>query len=94
MRNKLLTSLLLIAAVIAATTACGNTSQDTSSDDVIFADYDYDASKYVTLGQYKGFVLNLDDDYEVTDEDVIADIESQLSLFPYYEKLNKILNRL
>ena len=91
MKRKLLTSIIAGTCMCAmAVTGCAKESEDISSSDTnIFAEYDYDVAEYVTLGQYKGFNIELEDDYTVSDDDVIETIETQLASFPYYEKISK-----
>ena len=81
--------LLLLVMPLALLSACGTVSDNTNSDDYVFADYDYDVNDYVKLSKYKGLTLELEDDYEITDADVKANIESQLESFPYYKKIKK-----
>lgn len=51
---------------------------------------EYDASDYVTLGDYKGMEVKLDSNYEVTDEDVKNYIETTVfNMYPAYEDSDK-----
>lgn len=50
---------------------------------------EYNASDYVTLGEYKGMEVKLTSNYEVTDEDVKSRIESLLTSYPAYEDSDK-----
>lgn len=52
-------------------------------------DIEYNASDYVTLGEYKGMEVKLTSNYEVTDEDVKSKIESLLTSYPAYEDSDK-----
>lgn len=52
-------------------------------------DIEYNASDYVTLGEYKGMEVKLTSDYEVTEEDVKSKIESLLTSYPAYEDSDK-----
>lgn len=52
-------------------------------------DMEYNASDYVTLGEYKGMEVKLTSNYEVTDEDVKSRIESLLTSYPAYEDSDK-----
>lgn len=49
----------------------------------------YDASDHVKLGKYKGMKVNLESNYEVTDEDVKQNVESLLASYPAYEDTDK-----
>lgn len=52
-------------------------------------DIEYNASDYVTLGEYKGMEVKLTSNYEVTEEDVKSKIESLLTSYPAYEDSDK-----
>lgn len=75
MKKKLV---VLLAAVCAMSMlgGCGN-------------DKEYDASDYVTLGEYKGIEVKLESTYEVAEEDVKSYIESLLAYYPAYEDSDK-----
>lgn len=80
MKKKLV---ILLAAVgtLSILGGCGSDKKSTT---------EYDASDYVTLGDYKGMEVKLDSNYEVTDEDVKNYIETTVfNRYPAYEDLDK-----
>lgn len=52
-------------------------------------DMEYNASDYVTLGEYKGMEIKLDSNYEVTEEEVKSSIEKLIASYPAYEDSDK-----
>lgn len=50
---------------------------------------EYDASDYVTLGEYKGMEVKMTSNYEVTEDDIKSNIESLLASYPAYEDSDK-----
>lgn len=80
MKKKLV---ILLAAVctLSMLGGCGSDKKSTT---------EYDASDYVTLGDYKGMEVKLDSNYEVTDEDVKNYIETTVfNMYPAYEDSDK-----
>lgn len=91
MKKKLV---MLLAAVCAASLlgGCGTDKKDnkkTSKENKETAYMNYEASEYVTLGEYKGLKVSLDSNYEVTEEDVKNSVEGLLSTYPAYEDSDK-----
>lgn len=91
--KKRIVALLLCVCMAATVTGCNSKKGESVSDTEIasgtettsFADIDYDASDYVTLGEYKGLTVTLDDDYTVADSDVADYINnSVIANYPYY----------
>lgn len=79
MKKKLVILLTAICAV-SMLGACGTKKKEAK---------EYDASDYVKLGEYKGIKVDLESNYEVTDEDVKKNVESLLTSYPSYEDLDK-----
>ena len=81
---KRVTAMLLCASMVLAMTACGNKKTEEASTtepkkeeaaagsielgEAKLADFEYNASDYVTLGEYKGMEVHLSGEYEYSDE--------------------------
>ncbi len=84
--------LLLLAFTMAFTAGCANntagggtesassTEQEAAIENPYSDQIDYDASKYVTLGDYKGLEVTVEGDYDVTDADVREEVELEISM--------------
>lgn len=89
----------MCATVAVSLAACGSKKAGESAENTeITADAQsdtdvmtqYDASDYVTLGDYSGIEVTLDEDYTVTDADIKEFLEqSVLAYYPYYIDLDK-----
>ncbi len=94
MKKKLV---ILLAAVCAVSmlggcgTGKGSDKKETekTEENKAAKDIEYNASDYVTLGEYKGMEVKLTSNYEVTEEDVKSKIESLLTSYPAYEDSDK-----
>lgn len=85
--------LVIVLAAVCAVSMLGGCGNDKKSDkktkDNKTTETEYNASDYVTLGEYKGMEVTLESNYEVTDEDVKSNIESLLPSYPAYEDSDK-----
>lgn len=91
MKKKLI-ALLLCVTMVFSISGCKKDGEDKveGTEAVVSADIEYDATDYVTLGDYMGMEITLDDDYSVTDEDVKSYIESNvISFYPSYKDTDK-----
>ncbi|MCI8992610.1 MAG: trigger factor [Eubacterium sp.] len=96
MKKKLVIA-LLIAAALGIAGGCGKDSKNISSDtvtegvssDVAAEMIEYDVEDYVTLGDYKGIEVSIENTYDVTDESVKQEVETQIAAYPVYNKLDK-----
>lgn len=96
MKKKLVT-LLVVAAMLGVAGGCGKDSDHTSSDtategassDVAVKTIEYDVEDYVKLGDYKGIEVSIENVYDVTDESVKEEVETQIAAYPVYNKLDK-----
>lgn len=92
MKKKLV---VLLAAVCAVSMlgGCGSDKKNDKKSDKkeskSTASIDYNASDYVTLGDYLGMQVALDSNYEVTDDDVKSKIETLIASYPAYEDTDK-----
>lgn len=92
MKKKLV---VLLAAVCAVSMlgGCGSDKKNDKKSDKkeskSTASIDYNASDYVTLGDYLGMQVSLDSNYEVTDDDVKSKIETLIASYPAYEDTDK-----
>lgn len=99
--KKKAVALLLCVSMMMTLNACGKTNNDTADNTEIgleadtesygsSADIEYNASDYVTLGDYKNMEVTLDYDYAVTDESVEDYINSNvIAKYPYYVETDK-----
>lgn len=101
MTNKLIRILVcfMLAAILtlamAGCSSCGgdrgnDPAESGSGDRPEYPDIDFqalDTSKYVTLGQYKGMTISILKKQEITEEDVIAKINSDLIASRYTVKV-------
>ena len=93
MKKKLALVVMCAAAVSMTAVGCAPSDDDvtsgsdySSSESTLkAADIEYDVTDYVTLGQYTGLTVTLEDKYDVTDEDIIEQIESNITIYPYYQ---------
>ena len=89
MKKKMI-ALLLCVSMIATISGCGKSSGETVGDTEnteteSSASIEYNASDYVTLGEYKGLEVTLDDDYVTDDSEVKDFVESNvIKSYPYY----------
>ena len=90
----LLALLLVFSMAACNTTGDGEGSSTPESSEPMYEskrpDYDFmteDLSKYITLGQYKGLEIEIDPLYEVTDEDVEAQIIIDLVKSELYDEI-------
>jgi len=97
MKNKTL-AILLCAVMVLSLGACGKTNNDAKSNKVSgtsttestesteqVKDIKYNASDYVTLGDYKNITVSLDKTYEVTDKDISDYVnDNVIASYPYY----------
>ena len=92
MKKKLV---VLLAAVCAVSMlgGCGSDKKNDKKSDKkeskSTVSIDYNASDYVTLGDYLGMQVALDSNYEVTDDDVKSKIETLIASYPAYEDTDK-----
>lgn len=92
MKKKLV---VLLAAVCAVSMlgGCGSDKKNDKKSDKkeskSTVSIDYNASDYVTLGDYIGMQVALDSNYEVTDDDVKSKIETLIASYPAYEDTDK-----
>lgn len=93
MKKKLVVLLAAVCAV-AMLGGCGSDKKNDKKSDKkeskSTASIDYNASDYVTLGDYLGMQVALDSNYEVTDDDVKSKIETLIASYPAYEDTDKI----
>lgn len=91
--KKKIVALLLCVCMAATVAGCGGKKGENVSDTEIasgteavsFADIEYDASDYVTLGDYNGLDVTIDDDYTVADSDIKDYVNSNIiANYPYY----------
>lgn len=66
-----------------------NETEENETEEKKAKDMEYNASDYVTLGEYKGMEIKLDSNYEVTEEDVKSSIEKLIASYPAYEDSDK-----
>lgn len=99
MKNKTL-AILLCAVMVVSLGACGKTNKDSTSNNLSgststelateftteqLKEIKYDASDYVTLGDYKKMDVTLTKSYDVTDQEVNDYIDTNvISSYPYY----------
>lgn len=99
MKNKTL-AILLCAVMVVSLGACGKTNKDSASNNLSgttstelatefsteqLKEIKYNASDYVTLGNYKKLDVTLTKSYDVTDKEVNDYINSNvISAYPYY----------
>lgn len=99
MKNKTL-AILLCAAMVVSLGACGKTNKDSTSNNLSgntstelatefsteqLKEIKYDASDYVTLGDYKKIKVTVDKDYKVTDQEINDYIDKYIiTNYPYY----------
>ncbi|NLK76932.1 MAG: trigger factor [Clostridiales bacterium] len=92
MKKKLVVLLAAVCAV-AMLGGCGSDKKNDKKSDKkeskSTASIDYNASDYVTLGDYLGMQVSLDSNYEVTDDDVKSKIETLIASYPAYEDTDK-----
>lgn len=88
MKKKLVIA-LLVAAALSVAGGCGKDSDNISSDTVAVKTIKYDVEDYVHLGDYKGIEVTLENNYDVTDEKVKEEVETQIAAYPIYNKLDK-----
>lgn len=94
--------LLLLAFTMAFTAGCANktanngtesvssTEQEAATENPFTDEIEYDASQYVTLGDYKGMDVTVEGDFDVTDEDVREEVELEISMMgPEYATPNR-----
>lgn len=60
-----------------------------TASELIAASSDYDVSDYVKLNDYMNMTVELDESYEVTDEDIQAYITYLIAYYPVYETSDK-----
>ena len=73
------------AAESAAATEQATETAETMTDKVV-----YDASEFVTLGDYKGMEVEIEGNYDVTDEDIKNEVELEISMMgPDYRIPNR-----
>ena len=97
MKRKLALALMCVAAVSMFASGCASSNDDVisgsdySSDENTLkaADIEYDVQDYVTLGQYTELEVELEDVYDVTEDDVLETLESKIKIYPYYESTGK-----
>lgn len=65
------------------------TKEENETEEKRAKDMVYNASDYVTLGEYKGMEIKLDSDYEVTEDEVKSNIEKLIASYPAYEDSDK-----
>ena len=96
MKKKMI-ALLLCVSMIATMSGCGNDNsgesvKDTESGTEVASSgaIEYNASDYVTLGDYKGLNVTLTDDYEVDDSEVVDFVNTNvIANYPYYTDSDK-----
>ena len=93
---------MLFRSMVMTLNACGKTNSDSVSESTetemtteesgtaSSADIEYDASDYVTLGEYKNMEIALDNDYAVTDQNVVDYVNNNvIANYPYYTDSDK-----
>lgn len=86
--KKKIVILLAAVAALSMLGGCGEKKDDSKKADKEEKEIVYDASKYVTLGEYKGLEVSLES-YEVTDEAIRASIEELIANYPVYTDSDK-----
>ena len=98
MKKKFALIVMCAAAMSMVATGCASSNDDvtsgsdysTSEESTLKAsDIEYNVTDYVTLGDYTGLTVTLEDTYDVTDEDVIEEIGSNITIYPYYKSTGK-----
>ncbi|SDB17811.1 trigger factor [Eubacterium oxidoreducens] len=78
---------LMAVSIVGCGKASDGTSTSTSTSETAQEEIEYTALDYVKLGDYKGVEVSLNaSDYEVTDDDVKEQVESDISSNPVYVK--------
>lgn len=102
MKKKIVT-LLLCAVLAVSVTGCGKDKKENGESiqegtevsggteiSKSSASLAYDAKDYVTLGNYEGLEVTLDQDYEVDDKTVADYVNNNVIVnYPYYKELDK-----
>lgn len=92
--KKRLAILLTAVCAVSLLSGCGDKKKtddkkESKEEKTDAKDIEYNASDYVTLGEYKGIKVNLESSYEVTDEDVKSSVEGMIAQYPVYEDTDK-----
>lgn len=96
--KKRIVALLLCVCMAVTAAGCGKTKDGNaegtetagSTETVSFTDIEYDAADYVTVGDYEGLDVTIDDDYAVTDSDVADYVNTSIiASYPYYTDSDK-----
>lgn len=103
--KKKIVALLLCTVLAVSVTGCAN-NKDKNGESVHegtenvggtetskpSASIEYDAKEYVTLGNYEGLEVTLDQDYEVDDKTVADYVNDNVIVnYPYYKDLDKTI---
>ncbi len=103
--KKKATGLLLLALTLAFSAGCANnatgngtnatesvasTEQEAETENPYKDEIRYNASDYVTLGDYMGMEVTVEGNYDVTDDDIKEEVEMELSMMgPDYQVPNR-----